>query len=201
MYMHATHKFETIRSHVLRKLESQLSKDLYYHSVEHTVDVEAQAIRIAAAENIVAEEDLFLLKIACLYHDTGFIFSYDHHEDIGCAMATKELAEFGLDTRQTEIICGMINATKIPQTPSTKLEEIIADADLDYLGRDDFFPISHQLYLELKAKNFVQTENDWNLVQVKFFRQHTYFTATTKALRQQKKQMHLEMIEATLELV
>ena len=33
-------------------------------------------------------------------------------------------------------------ATKIPQTPLTKLEEIICDADLDYLGREDFFEIS-----------------------------------------------------------
>ena len=48
---------------------------------------------------------------------------------------------------------------------------------------------------------FVATENDWNLVQVKFFRQHHYFTATTRQLRDGKKQLHLKMIEDVLEEV
>ncbi len=199
--MHATHTIETIRTHVLKKLSNQLSHDLYYHCVEHTIDVQEQAGRIAAAENITNPEDLFLLGIACLYHDTGFIFTYNTHEEVGCDLAREELPGFGLNKHQIEQVCGMINATRIPQAPQTKLEEIIADADLDYLGREDFFPISHQLFRELKAKHFLETENDWNLVQVKFFKQHKYFTESTIALRAEKKQVHLEMIEATLELV
>ncbi len=199
--MHAIHTFEKIRSHVLLKLRNHLSPDLYYHSVDHTIDVEAQAKRIAASENITNEEDLFLLKLACLYHDTGFIVTYQAHEDAGCELARTELASFGLDARQLDIVCGMINATKIPQLPHTTLEEIICDADLDYLGREDFFPISHQLYQELKAKKILTTENDWNLVQVRFFKQHRYFTNTTIALREKQKQVHLEMIEGALELV
>lgn len=89
-------------------------------------------------------------------------------------------------------------ATKIPQTPLSKLEEIICDADLDYLGRDDFYPTSNLIFLELKAQGFVTAENEWNLTQIKFFKQHRFFTSTTKKLRQQKKQLHLEMIEASI---
>lgn len=191
--------YELIRSKVLLKLGNNLSKELLYHSVDHTIDVETQAERIALSENINNPEDLFLLKIACLYHDTGFLFTYNEHEAVGCDLVMKELPVFGLSPKQVDIVCGLILATKIPQTPLTKLEEIICDADLDYLGRDDFFPISHNLFLELKAANFVRTENDWNLIQVKFFKQHNYFTATTKKLREQQKQRHLEVIEAMVE--
>ena len=95
-----------------------------------------------------------------------------------------------------DIICGMIMATKIPQTPLTKLEEIICDADLDYFGRDDFFPIANTLFLELKARDFVASEYEWNKIQIKFFKQHRYFTDTTKKLRAKQKQHYFEMIEA-----
>ena len=191
-------EYEIIRSAVLQKLENNLSKNLWYHGVHHTIDVVVQAERIAVSENIIGKDDLLLLKVACLYHDAGFLFTYQDHEAAGCSLAKKELPAFGFTLKQTEIVCGMIMATKIPQTPLTKLEEIICDADLDYLGRDDFYPISHSLFLELKARGFVTVENDWNLIQIKFFKQHQFFTATTKKLRQQKKQLHLEMIESKI---
>jgi uncharacterized protein len=190
--------FETIRSGILQNLGDNLSKDLLYHCVGHTIDVEIQAERIAFSEKISNQEDLFLLKIACLYHDSGFLFTYNEHESAGCDLVMKELPAFGLSRQQVEMVVGMIMATKIPQRPLTKLEEVICDADLDYLGREDFFPISNNLFLELKAGNFIVSENDWNLVQVKFFKQHEYFTLTTKNLREQQKQKHLEVIEAMM---
>ena len=155
-------------------------------------------ILLGGPMSIHDEEALFLLKIACLYHDSGFLTTYKEHEIAGCELASKELPAFDIDPVQLEIICGMIMATRIPQTPHTKLEEVICDADLDYLGRDDFSPISHNLFLELKARNFVETENDWNLIQVRFFKQHNYFTNTNKQLRNEKKINHLHEIETSL---
>jgi hypothetical protein len=89
-------------------------------------------------------------------------------------------------------------ATKIPQTPHSRLEEIICDADLDYLGRPDFFPISDSLYEEVKIKGWVTDKREWNIKQVAFFRSHHYFTATSKKLREGEKQKHLEMIKAMI---
>jgi len=190
--------YKTIRSAILDKLAAHLPKELTYHSVHHTVDVETQAERIALNEHI-NEHELFLLKLACLYHDSGFLTTYREHEIAGCKLAREELPSYGIKPGELDIICGMIMATRIPQTPLNKLEEIICDADLDYLGRNDFIPISKNLYLELKAKGFVHSENDWNIIQVNFFKQHTYFTGTDKKLRAHVKQQHLEMIEALLE--
>ena len=188
--------YENIRKAILLKLGHELTHDLYYHGVHHTIDVETQAIRIAQSEKITDQEELFLLKTGCLYHDTGFLFTYHEHETAGCDLAKKELPAFGLTNKQIDIVCGLIMATKIPQTPLTVLEEIICDADLDYLGRADFFNISHTLFEELKARNFVATEYDWNVIQIKFFKQHSYFTTTDKKLRTVQKQLYLEMIAA-----
>lgn len=194
-------KYENIRSAILHKLGAELAATLTYHCVEHTIDVEQSAIAIATAEGITNEEDLFLLKTACLYHDTGFLFTYHDHEAASCDLVKNDLTPFGITPSQIDIICGMIMATQLPQTPLTKLEEIIADADLDYLGRADFFDIGNTLFEEWKAWDFVSSEYQWNLIQIKFFKQHHYFTATSQRLRDQQKQTHLEMIEAANELL
>jgi hypothetical protein len=190
--------YERIRGWILPKLEQHLASDLSYHSVLHTIDVETQAIRIAHTEGITDTEELLLLKLACLYHDSGFLFTYKEHESAGCRLVREELPGFGLTNIQINMICGMIMATKIPQTPHTKLEEIICDADLDYLGREDFFPIAHTLFLEWKSRFFIVEENEWNHVQFNFFKLHHYFTTTNKTLRGPLKLKHFKMIEDQL---
>ena len=90
----------------------------------------------------------------------------------------------------------MIRATKIPQQPQNKLEEIIADADLDYLGRDDFFTIGDQLFNELKVRNVVNQESDWDQIQIKFLENHRYFTHTAQTSRGEQKEKHLQIIKS-----
>jgi uncharacterized protein len=187
--------YETIRSAILLKMGNELAKDLFYHGVHHTIDVEQQAIVIAQSENITNPEELFLLKTACLYHDAGFLLTYRDHEQAGFDFGKRELPAYGLSTEQLDVIFGLIMATKIPQTPLTRLEEIICDADLDYLGRPDFFDISYTLFEELSARNFVKSEYDWNIIQINFFKQHRFCTATNQKKRAAKKQEHLLMIE------
>ena len=92
-----------------------------------------------------------LLKTACLFHDAGFITSRVDHEKQRMCTGKKTPARFWIYSQdEIDRICGMIMATKIPQSPKNNLEEIICDADLDYLGRDDFFAIGDSLFEEVK---------------------------------------------------
>lgn len=86
-------------------------------------------------------------------------------------------------------------ATKLPPNPKTLLEKIICDADLDYLGRADFIPVSNTLYEELKAQNKISDINEWNKLQVKFISNHQYFTETANRLREVNKQKQIERIK------
>ena len=157
-----------------------------------------QAEEIAKGEGITDQKDLELLRIAILYHDIGFLYLYKGHEEAACEIARDELGAYGVTPDDLEIICGLIMATKIPQSPANKLEEIICDADLDYLGRDDFFPIAHKLYQEMKFYGYVQDELEWNRIQVKFLGQHRYFTRTNQLRRAAKKAEHLEHLQQQL---
>ena len=190
--------FSLIYDHAVNHLLLGLPKELSYHNIYHILDVLEQAQRIAKDENINNEEELLLLKTAALYHDAGFLYKYIGHEEVGCQLARKNLPDFGLNEQQTESICGMIMATKIPQLPKNKLEEIVCDADLDYLGRADFFTIGNTLFSEMREKGMVTSEKEWNLIQVKFIKEHHYFTLTNIRIREQQKLKHLEMLEAMI---
>ncbi|QEC68382.1 HD domain-containing protein [Panacibacter ginsenosidivorans] len=192
-------EFEEIKRKVLRQLEDQLPENLTYHNASHTADVLEQAQYIAQQEGFTNEEEIMLLKIAALFHDTGFLKVYKNHEAKGCAIVRVQMQHI-FDEAALEKICGLIMATKIPQKPLTPLEEIICDADLDYLGREDFGPISNALRLEFLANNIVKNDREWQEKQISFFEQHKYFTATSNSKRNSRKQERLQELKTIFSL-
>ena len=182
---------------IMNLLEERLSPKLYYHSIWHTKDVCAAAERIALLEGIT-DEDLFLLKSAATYHDAGFIERYDKNEPIGVKLAQEHLPNHGYSPQQIKVIEDLIYATQIPHQPKTKLEEIICDADLDYLGRDDFHEIADRLRRELRENNKINSDRGWDELQVKFLTMHKYFTDSAIKLRKEKKLKNLEEIKQRL---
>lgn len=193
---HYTKIYNSIYSHIIAKLQNGLLARYTYHCIGHTLDVLEQAQAIATREKLDDTEKYFLLKIAALYHDTGFLVVYTGHEEQGCELAKKELPGFGLTKPQIKKICGMIMATKIPQSPKNKMEKIICDADLDYLGRDDFEPISNSLYNEFLTVGFVKDYSDWMKKQIGFLEMHQYFTKSSQQLREPKKLDQLLKLKA-----
>lgn len=179
---------------VFDKLKN-LSVHLTYHNIHHTIDVVQQSARIAKAENITDEKELFLLHVAALYHDTGFLKKYKHHEDESCALFLENTSAINFSAEEESIVLGLIDATRLPQTPKTHLEAIICDADLDYLGRTDFAAISQNLKKEFIHFNIVNSEDEWNALQLNFVTQHKYFTSTSRELREPVKQVNLQNLK------
>lgn len=184
--------------HFIRiKLKKNLPPQLTYHGYHHTEDVLKAVLQIAAAENITTP-DVQLLRIAALFHDSGFTELYKAHEEKGCEIAKAYLPLFGFMQAAIDCICGMIMATKIPQQPYTKLEEILCDADLDYLGRDDFYTISNTLREEFMAYAILTNQHNWDAIQVAFLSTHQYFTSYSKKERAPRKQQYLAALKRKL---
>ena len=184
--------------HIMKVLEKKLSPKLHYHSIAHTKDVCRAVERLALLEG-VTDEGLFLLKSAATYHDAGFVESYEKNEPVGARMAGEILPKYGYTEEHIEEIRRLIYVTQIPHKPNNQLEEIMCDADLDYLGRDDFHLIADKLRLELREHGKIDSDRKWDEIQVMFLTQHRYFTETAKKTRQIKKMENLEEIKARLE--
>lgn len=197
LHIYSSINYRKAEKYIVERLEKELPENLYYHDLRHTLDVCAAVERLALMEKVEGD-DIFLLKTAALYHDAGFVHQYSSNEEIGAALAKEVLPRFGYTDEQIEVIHQLINATKVPQSPKNKLEEIICDADLDYLGGDEFHIIADKLKRELMERNMVQTDKQWDELQIKFLEQHRYFTKTAIELRRDNKKARIEEIKARL---
>lgn len=178
-------------------LDTKLSKKLYYHGIHHTLDVLNVCNQYLKRENI-SQHDAKLLRLGVMFHDIGFTVSNINHEERSAEIAEELLTAYEFSDKDIKTVKGLIMATKIPQSPKNKLEEIICDADLDYLGRNDFYPISNELYKELRAYNLIHSKKEWNVAQVKFLEAHEYHTAFAKEHRQPKKEKRIDEIKQML---
>ena len=192
-------RFDDIEETVLNMLEEKLPKNLYYHNLKHTIDVTTQVEIIGRSEGIT-DYEMLMLKTAAIFHDTGFTRTYKDHEEAGCEIAREYLPKYDYTPEQIDFICSLIMKTKLPPKPETLLEQIICDADLDYLGRADFIPVSGNLYRELRERGAIEDDiNKWNKMQIKFIEGHQYFTNSAKKMRDVNKNNQLEAIRRLVE--
>ncbi|MBS1743270.1 MAG: HD domain-containing protein [Bacteroidetes bacterium] len=185
--------FEKIYTLVLNRLK-ELAPALSYHCIEHTLDVLQQASRVAKDENI-NEKELYLLRVAALYHDTGFLYKYKDHESKSCEIFLEDSKQFTFTDSDKRIIVDLIMATRVPQQPKTLLQRIICDADLDYLGRHDFDVIAAKLKSEFFNFGIVSDEKDWHTLQKMFLENHSYHTSSSQLLREPVKKENLSKIK------
>lgn len=183
-------KFDDLYDKIITRLQVELPKHYAYHNAMHTVYVVKKAEQIAIKEG-VSKKNIKLVKIAALYHDTGFIKSNVEHEARSCKIATKDLKKLEFSDKDIAAVCSMIMATKIPQTPKNHLDAILADADLEYLATNRFKEIGDMLYDELKSANPKFTPKQWNDLQINFMSKHSYHTDYCKRYKEWRKQKNL----------
>jgi uncharacterized protein len=186
--------FEQARAYALQRLERELPPALTYHSLAHTRDDVAPATLRLAAIAGVSGEQCMLLHTAAYYHDIGFVMQRIDHEMVGAKIAAEILPSFGYSPAQIEMIHGMIMATKLPQSPRTVLEQLMADADLDALGRTDFITRNQALRDELAAYGAHWDDLAWAQEQLCFIGSHQYWTDAARQVRGQQQQRNIELI-------
>ncbi len=174
---------------ILDDLSKKLPDHLTYHCLDHTIDV-ANVCNHYIEYYMVADRVANLIRIASVAHDYGYIYSPKDHEERSIQEVRPMLKNYA--ESEIELIEGMIRATKVPQQPGNLYEQIIADADLDYLGRDDYHKIGEGLYKEFLHYGVVQNEMDWLEIQIRFLENHHFHTDWAKMNRADSKQQILQ---------
>ncbi|MCX6281214.1 MAG: phosphohydrolase [Bacteroidetes bacterium] len=183
--------FEGAKNFIIEKLRKELNPEFTYHCIGHTLDVHDAVMRLIILEGI-QENEAKLIEIASLYHDSGMLIRYKDHETASAELARKFLPDFGFTETEIGIINSLIMVTRLPQKANTLAEQVLCDADLDYLGRTDFFIHSFELQNEWNHFGIRKTNlSDWLDIQIKFLSEHTYFTKSATDLRNNKKTENL----------
>ncbi len=182
-------KIETITC-----VAGELMPKLPYHNFRHAIDVYS-ATNTLALLGEVDYEDRFLLKTAALLHDIIVVPGLKDNEERSAEFARRYLPKIGYSSGQSEKVGKLVLATKMPQNPNGFLEQVLCDADLDNLGRNDFFELGDKVRLE-----FGLPDNEkWYQQQMKFLRNHHYYTDIARKLRDSGKAANIQKLEKMLQ--
>ncbi len=187
-------RFKETKYYILSELKENLSSNLYYHNIAHTMDVFGAATKYAMMEDL-SEHDRILVQTAALFHDSGMLRSYVNHEELSAEIAQEVLPGFAYSQSDIDHIIDMILTTKLPQSAKRLTERILCDSDLDYLGRTDFFMIALTLQHEWNVLKFREsTILEWYELQVEFLTHHEFYTPSAISLRQDQKEINLKQV-------
>lgn len=190
--------YVTARNYVRTRMESELPANLTYHNIDHTFEDVLPAVEKLAELIGISEEEKLLLRTGALFHDIGFVESPINHEATSVNIARKVLPRFGYSNDQIDEIAGIIMATRLPQKPRNTMEKIMADADLDVFGRDDFSSRNQALRAEMVSQGRHFTDLEWYTTQIDFMEQHEFFTATARRQHNFKKTKNLQQLQRML---
>ena len=206
--MHLKYKPHTPRLKIVDQYIRELFRDelpdgIKFHDANHTLHpargVVAVANRIATSETI-SEHDRELVIAAAYFHDTGYIREYDKNEPIAARMAGRILKLIGYKPNEIKKIQKMILSTDLDREPKTHLEKILCDADLDNLGREDFFILDGKLREGRGARGLdVSDDAKWYRGTLAIMKKHQYYTESQKKLREKGKKKNIKKLINKLE--
>ena len=187
---------------IIQKIWKHINKLLmplenhYYHHYEHALDVMIRSEYLWRKE-WVSEEEIEILAIAALFHDTWFIIQYDNNEVIWAKIAENYLKSILYPTEKIEKVVNLIMATDPDyKKPKNILEKIIKDADMDNLWREDFFDKAKNIKKEIEIiKKIKIKEPNWHHSSLDLLYDHKYLTDTEKNERNPKKEENKKILE------
>ena len=202
-YRPHTPRLKKVDQYIRALFKDELPSGIKFHDANHTLHpargVVAVANRIALSEKI-SDHDRELLIAAAYFHDTGYIREYAKNEPIAARMAGRILKLIGYRPKEIEKVQKMILATDLARKPRTRLEKILCDADLDNLGREDFFKLDSKLREGRRIRGLdVSDDVKWYRGTLEVMKNHKYYTESQIKLREEEKQKNMKKLLKKLE--
>lgn len=186
---------EKIEEDVYHLLDNFLPQGCLFHTKKHTSEV-LRYSRLIADYLKLNKEEQKLISISALFHDIGYISTYEGHEHKSADYARDYLSSRHIDKSSIKIIVDAIMSTKVPQLPENILDKILCDADLAQLTFENYFENMEFLRLEWINMGIVSfNEKEFHMNSIKFFNSHSYHTEYGRLVLQPKKEVNLNRIK------
>jgi predicted metal-dependent HD superfamily phosphohydrolase len=177
---------------VLHLFKEKLNYTFLYHNYTHTKRV-YRSINEIIEHTELSEEDILILKISALLHDTGYTVSIVEHETESVKIATSFLQSQQVAPERIERIAACIMATKFDTKPNSLLGELIRDADSSHFGKKYFSETSEFLRHEYKLQKLHNySASEWRDININvLIEQHQFYSKYALEVWQPKKEKHL----------
>jgi len=156
-------------NYVEKLFKQKNDKKLTYHNWEHTKYVFDRLKGICIANSFSWNKTEEMLT-AALFHDVGYLFEYDNHEDKSIEIAENFMKEFNKSETFIKNVSEMIYTTKADAIPIPDSDfHLLKDIDLEYRIIDQ-----EKRSMELKKEsenilNINYTDEEWLNIQNSFF--------------------------------
>ncbi|MBC35771.1 MAG: hypothetical protein CL663_07010 [Bacteroidetes bacterium] len=175
-------------------LEGNAPDELLFHNFTHTQNVLKYAETIGQ-ESKLNDHDLNVVRIAALFHDVGYINSFEQHENEGVKIVEDYLKARDIDQNDIDKVQACILATKLPQSPKSLLEKVICDADFMHLAAEDYTEQMEMLRLEINSiEKGKLSKKLFDIESLKMFNKHYYHTEYGQTVLQPLKEIRYQKI-------
>ena len=177
-----------------------MPKRMKFHDLEHTLSVTRMAVGIGQAVKLDREE-LLLLEVAALFHDTGYALAHVGHEEKSAGLAAAFLAKQGVARRTIKRVQALILATRTSVAPRGALQRVLRDADSSKAGQTDFGEKSERLRQELELVHGARLDaHDWLKANLAYLEAHRFFTPYARDRFARQKRINLDRLRRKLAL-
>ncbi len=182
---------DKLKQHLLSFFQKTEGENFIYHNLTHTLEV-VKAANDMARHYQLNDRESFIINTAAWFHDAGYFYDYNNHEARGATLAEAFLRNEGVEESIIQQVKGCILATRLPQQPTNRLEEIVCDADLFHLGTSTFPEKNKLMRKEVSIKkNKPFTKEEWLDLTIRLFESHHYFTDYCQQLLNETKKENL----------
>lgn len=174
------------------------SEAYHYHNIEHTELVIFSVDRLAQDLNL-PEEDRAVLIVAAAFHDSGYFEDSNDHENLGASFAAEFLKKKNASLELIMRVAHLIQCTAIHARPINRLQRLLRDADLHYVGSDSFVEKAECLREEWEqTKNLRFSEAAWIQQNIRFLEGHRFHTEVAKKRYEDRKKENLQLLKEKL---
>ena len=183
---------------VSRLLQQKLPSSITFHTLHHTYSVVNACKEIGRAENLEVK-DMNSCLLAAWFHDTGYLYAYEGHEECSQAIARKYFSLHKVDLLQIKKINRLIEKTKKDKTPESVLEEVIKDADHYHLAESNYLKYLDDLRFEWQIHRGLKLDDkEWVALNLNYLKQHHYFSDYGSKVLEKKKQKNIANLKSQL---
>ncbi len=151
---------------VFQKLETELHKNLIFHTAEYSRHLYEYSGLLAKASDLDQEESLFV-RTSALLLNVGFTRVYDNQENKSAEFAREILPEFNYSEKQKNM-----------------LEMVLYDIKMEFIGRADFIRLYKLLFLEQNQYQKSLDIKEFKRKQLLIIQDYQFYTESAKRLRE-----------------
>ena len=176
----------------------ELSNKYVYHNLTHTIET-AEACMDAAEFYELKDNEKLSLLLAAWFHDTGYVQTYNGHEEESKEYAREFLKTQDCSPEMIFQVEKLINTTKHGAKPENLLEEIICDADHVSVGKKRFFRKAELLRIEWEVfLDKFYTDREWAKEQQQFIISTNFYTEFFRREYGSRREKNIEKQRSTL---